>query len=92
MQMASIYNNKNKLIVLSIHSVDQQIDLTLVDRALQPEHRGNMFWIPLNPDQKFFWGLISNCLNCDGHIFIKQGSYFFKLFKFHDFPLLFPWP
>ena len=43
MQMASIYNNKNKLIVLSIQSVHQQIDLTLVDRALQPEHRGNVF-------------------------------------------------
>ena len=43
MQMASTYDNKNKLVVLSIQSVHQQIDLTLVDRALQPEHRGNVF-------------------------------------------------
>ena len=24
--------------------------------------------------------------------YIKQGSYSFEPFKFHDFPLLFPWP
>lgn len=35
---------------------------------------------------------VSVMIDNEVSVYIKQGSYSFEPFKFHDFPLLFPWP